>query len=649
VLVIGVSIPSATIVVSSVTDSAGNTYTRQSHTHGTSVSGEVWTAPNTAYAASNAITVVLGTAIANWSMAIGSYHGVAGFDSIGGAQSTTTTSVSVSVIANYPNELLIAHVFTPSGVTTSSVTGGYVDVPGTGTSYPVHQSYFVAGGTGGTNSFQETINSSMDLVAVLLGLGPLVPEWSDISSSGKPFVTVSPIGLSSGTALANNGADYGPDSAGTSTSGIQEAINSGALLVVLQAGTFSISVTIVPANNTVIRGAGKYVTSIFTANGANCSAIATTFPQNVEIEDLTIDGNAANQTTSLSSLAATLVHNNGVATSAWSGLHFYRVLFQNSMNHALSLFTDGGNNMGFDLVVRECEFAHIGVTTGTVGTNGMAVIFQGPSYGSDISGNYFRYIFGASLDTSGLTVASQFHTGVRFVGNFCRNTYWVALDLSSLSNAVIEANSFANDESGWFGSSSAIFLESPDSTNGHTNVVISGNSFLNWSVASLGNGVIYVAANADATQARNIVISGNVSRGVSSTDNTNTIHITVDSVNGILCIGNMIDITDDTPNGTGQAGGIYVRDSVANSTGEISHNTILGAASATLAVSFHAAMADYPNLLVVDNVGFNPYGFGVATPTFPASGTSVQNNFPFPVTVRLLSAGTMTAFSIEDT
>lgn len=41
-----------------------------------------------------------------------------------------------------------------------------------------------------------------------------------------PFVTVSPIGLgSAGVTQPNNGADYGPDTAGTATSGIQEAIN----------------------------------------------------------------------------------------------------------------------------------------------------------------------------------------------------------------------------------------------------------------------------------------------------------------------------------------------------------------------------------------------------------------------------------------
>jgi hypothetical protein len=52
--------------------------------------------------------------------------------------------------------------------------------------------------------------------------GPNVEWWS---LSGKPYVTVSPVGLAAGFEF-NNGADFGPDTPGTQTSGIQEAVNS---------------------------------------------------------------------------------------------------------------------------------------------------------------------------------------------------------------------------------------------------------------------------------------------------------------------------------------------------------------------------------------------------------------------------------------
>lgn len=46
--------------------------------------------------------------------------------------------------------------------------------------------------------------------------------------SGKPldYLTVSPTGLSNGAVTKNNGADYGPDTPGTVTCGIQEALNA---------------------------------------------------------------------------------------------------------------------------------------------------------------------------------------------------------------------------------------------------------------------------------------------------------------------------------------------------------------------------------------------------------------------------------------
>jgi len=54
--------------------------------------------------------------------------------------------------------------------------------------------------------------------------------WKDLLST--PWVMVSPTGAST-TGVPNNGADYGPDTSGTQTNGIQEAWNSGRLVVLL--------------------------------------------------------------------------------------------------------------------------------------------------------------------------------------------------------------------------------------------------------------------------------------------------------------------------------------------------------------------------------------------------------------------------------
>lgn len=229
IILIGVSIPSSTITVSSITDSAGNTYTPRSRTHGTAISGEVWSAHVSSGTFTNLVTITLSAAVAGWAVAAGSYSGVMAFDSVGTAQTGATTNISVSVTATDPNELLVAHVFTNAGVTTSGLTPGYLDVPGAGTSSDVHQSYLLAGGASGSNSFVETLSASSNVVAVLVAIVPALSEWVAIFKNSKPELTVSPLGYAQ-TGVVNGGADFGPDTPNTQTSGIQEAISAQAAI-----------------------------------------------------------------------------------------------------------------------------------------------------------------------------------------------------------------------------------------------------------------------------------------------------------------------------------------------------------------------------------------------------------------------------------
>ena len=80
-----------------------------------------------------------------------------------------------------------------------------------------------------------------------------------------PYVTVSPVGTSSGTAARNNGATYGPDTAGTTTTGIQEALNSlppvGGTVWLLP-GTFAVTSPITLACDGSVQLIGSGVSSI---------------------------------------------------------------------------------------------------------------------------------------------------------------------------------------------------------------------------------------------------------------------------------------------------------------------------------------------------------------------------------------------------
>ncbi|MEM3862290.1 MAG: hypothetical protein QW203_07415, partial [Thermoplasmatales archaeon] len=75
-----------------------------------------------------------------------------------------------------------------------------------------------------------------------------VPDWKILK--GKPYVTVSAKGISNGLSnIFNDGADFGPDTPGTLTSGIQEAVNyifsQGGGKIQLLSGVFNLNVAYV--------------------------------------------------------------------------------------------------------------------------------------------------------------------------------------------------------------------------------------------------------------------------------------------------------------------------------------------------------------------------------------------------------------------
>ncbi|MEM3193133.1 MAG: hypothetical protein QXZ36_07420 [Thermoproteota archaeon] len=100
-----------------------------------------------------------------------------------------------------------------------------------------------------------------------------VPDWKILK--GKPYITVSAKGISNGLSnIINDGADFGPDTPGTITSGIQEAINYLVSLgyggkMELMAGTFIVN----QATPTYVLG--NFASSVFT--------IPDTFAGTIEI------------------------------------------------------------------------------------------------------------------------------------------------------------------------------------------------------------------------------------------------------------------------------------------------------------------------------------------------------------------------------
>ena len=105
----------------------------------------------------------------------------------------------------------------------------------------------VATGSGNASAW----GSSGAVSSVFGRTGAVVAESGDytvfeVTGAGPRSVTaiVSPIGIAAGASLPNNGADYGPDTAGTTTSGLQEALTALEATggkIILRQGAFQIN------------------------------------------------------------------------------------------------------------------------------------------------------------------------------------------------------------------------------------------------------------------------------------------------------------------------------------------------------------------------------------------------------------------------
>jgi hypothetical protein len=143
-----------------------------------------------------------------------------------------------------------------AGVSYSSSGGSTVDNWTVGTAGNVAIGTFdQTFGTDGNQTIAGSQSSTYPDAFFAAVVAAAIP-WTDLV--GKPFVTVSPVGMSQ-TGVWNGGADFGPDTPGatttnTTTSGIQEALNSiattGGTIVCLASPTpYSLSTPIYNTGN----------------------------------------------------------------------------------------------------------------------------------------------------------------------------------------------------------------------------------------------------------------------------------------------------------------------------------------------------------------------------------------------------------------
>ncbi|MEM3862403.1 MAG: hypothetical protein QW203_07995, partial [Thermoplasmatales archaeon] len=162
------------------------------------------------------------------------------------------------------------------------------------------------------NGTDPVLTSIILLVGSYVSASTPVPEWNVLN--GKPYVTVSSKGISNGlSSIPNDGADFGPDTHGTQTYGIQEALsyasNNGIGEVRLNNGTYILSAILyLQYSNIRLIGQDRDTTILhlkypFTALGSggfqNVNPIVTTDPtgttqpEYIGIENVIIDATEA--------------------------------------------------------------------------------------------------------------------------------------------------------------------------------------------------------------------------------------------------------------------------------------------------------------------------------------------------------------------
>ena len=171
------------------------------------------------------------------------------------------TSVQTSNYGASANQLV------PCSTASGSLTVTLPDAPAAGTIMGVKMVILGTGNTvtiaaAGSDVFNKSGGSTSETLS-LVNQGLLLQYQSGIwlvvsddlpladldaryvAISAAPWVTVSPIGLTtSGVTVANNGAQFGPDTPGTTTCGIQEALNSLPACTVNQKSSFGGGYTI---------------------------------------------------------------------------------------------------------------------------------------------------------------------------------------------------------------------------------------------------------------------------------------------------------------------------------------------------------------------------------------------------------------------
>jgi hypothetical protein len=459
-------------VVSGVSDTSSNLYKRAARKQNNVTSPypavDVWYSDNVPSNSTLQVTVTFSsnTVFAFYAIDIAGAAPTDSLDALSAGQESSAKSSSDSIASIGPNDLVMA-CQASANVTGSSMSSG--------------------GGFTATELELESGTSTSDVLLDVWQDGPASPNdfnsslsWTDTAPysivtiairsavaiggvPGAPHITVSSVGVANSySPILNGGADFGPDTAGTTTCGLQEALNylgarGGGTLKLCTAGTdYSISSKVTwPSGGNGIKVSGigwSKQAGGLNSNGTRISASGTfsdtdmiTFDSNdfynVSFEEFTMDGLNGSVTNSLLNLATTTEIRHEISLyhvafcSTGTASPTYGLIMDHDQesvllhcNHYLpfeatitggSLKVFGGNMLwGCELAVQDADF--FGVAFNNSSPSGGAAVTINSGGGSGVSIGFYSCYWDDPMEASSPSVSNNSGGRVNVVAYGCR-------------------------------------------------------------------------------------------------------------------------------------------------------------------------------------------------------------------------------------
>ncbi|MEM5820024.1 MAG: hypothetical protein QXO19_03980 [Candidatus Aenigmatarchaeota archaeon] len=469
------------------------------------------------------------------------------------------------------------------------------------------------------------------------------PLWEDFK--GKPYVTVSSKGLANGLSdKINDGADFGPDTPGTLTYGIQEAINAisgNGGIVYLKAGNYYVSAPIIINTSGILLegegsgiGDGYLPTAIINNLPTGSNNLVTNNTRFFSVKNILFDGTFGNRQTGGALLYSAYVQGTIENCSFHVGQFDYGINFQpaitnidhcffgNSANVAAIYIRGGGNDFfisntvietGATGIIIENNQPGLGVIQNVDITHCNTSLQLGTSGGSG-NINFIKFIncnfdaptnYGIYIPASTATFLYLLFTQCTVGNGSINNIYWPATNAIPI-NVKFTSCVFRD------ATQDGIVLAFEDSREG--GVTFESCSIVHSGVSSAG------------TYSNIKVPSGLTASGEG-------MHINLYNCE----LGDDV-VYNDT---------IYTKQVFGIESSGLVHLHVeggkLGSTTAGLLIDNSSYLLSDSKILNI--TGYNPQGFKTTTPSVPASGTAVQNTNPYPVMV-YISGGSGTAVAI---